>query len=119
MKKVMLVEDELNLLNLYKKTLLLHGYEVETAQDGEEALSKIKGFKPDIIFLDYILPTINGGEVLAKIRAIPELRAVPVIILTGTTDKMEETFTKGATAYLHKGTNTTKKILDCIKIYSR
>lgn len=118
MKRVLLIEDDVSLLNLYRRVLSSKDCEVESATDGESGIEKLESFKPDIIFLDYVLPNMNGDSVLKIIRETPGFKSTPVIILTGSTDKMEETFEIGATAYLHKGTNITKKLLDCIKIYT-
>ncbi len=118
MKKVFIIEDDLNLLNLYRRVLSSNGYEVDTAQEGAIGIEKAKEFEPDIIFLDYILPDMNGSKVLATLRQIPKFKSTPIIMLTGSTDKMRDTFQQGATAYLHKGAYTTKKILDCVKMYA-
>ncbi|MEM4408934.1 MAG: response regulator [Candidatus Caldarchaeum sp.] len=117
MSKVLLIDDDVNILRLYSKVLGSHGHVVEVAVDGEEGIRKLENFTPDIIFLDYILPTINGAEVLKKIKELPGYRYIPVVMLTATADKLEETFAYGATGYLHKGPNTVKKLLDCINLY--
>ncbi len=119
MKKVLIIEDNINQLNLYARVLTSHGFEVEVAVDGETGIEKLETYRPDIIFLDYMLPKMDGDDFLKIVKSKPGLKSIPVIMLTVSTDKMEETFSMGATAYLHKGANTTKKILDCVKMYTR
>jgi CheY-like chemotaxis protein len=117
MFKVLLIDDDVNILKLYSKVLSSYGHMVEVAEDGEEGIKKLETFTPDIIFLDYILPKMNGAEVLKRIKELPGYRYIPVVMLTATTDKLEETFAYGATGYLHKGVNTTKKLIDCLNMY--
>lgn len=59
-KKVLIVEDDQFLVNIYQTKLTKEGYQIETALDGEEGLEKVGKFNPDIILLDLILPKMNG-----------------------------------------------------------
>ncbi|HTY39849.1 MAG TPA: response regulator [Candidatus Paceibacterota bacterium] len=87
MARVLIVEDDPAVLALYKNVFHLSGHEVETAENGEVALTKLKGgaLKPDIILLDIMMPKVNGLDVLKKLKQDPEyepVRPVPVIVLT-------------------------------------
>ena len=79
---VLVVEDEQALVTLLRYNFEAAGYEVATALDGEEALLAISERRPDLIVLDWMLPSISGLEVCRQIRRKPETRDVPVIMLT-------------------------------------
>lgn len=85
--KILLVDDEPKLLLLVKSRLEASGYEVITAADGEEALSKITSEKPDLLILDIMMPKIDGLQVCAKIKKDPGLEQIPVIILSAKIQK--------------------------------
>ena len=73
-KKVLIVDDEENIVELLKFNMELKGYEVEYAYDGEEALKKAKDIKPALILLDLMLPIMDGTKVCSKIREDEELK---------------------------------------------
>jgi len=79
-KKILVVDDELEFLNMIKLRLEANDYEVMVASDGKEALDKIKKHKPDAVLLDILLPGMNGLEVLKKIRS--DNKKLPVFIIT-------------------------------------
>jgi len=79
-KKILLVDDEIDFLQLLKTRLEVNGYNVVTAMDGKEALEKFKQEKPDALILDVMMPEINGLEVLREIRK--EDQKIPVFIIT-------------------------------------
>ena len=79
---VLVVEDEDALATLLDYNLGKEGFRVERAADGEEALLKIEEESPDLIILDWMLPKVSGVEVCRQIRARPETRRAPVIMLT-------------------------------------
>lgn len=74
--KVLIVDDEVDYLNLMKERIGSWGYEVTTASAGKEALVMIKDNKPDIVVLDYLMPNMNGTEVLRQIRKFDKNLAV-------------------------------------------
>lgn len=69
--RILLVEDNLELREMYKLYLDMHGFEVRTAADGEAALAAVKEAVPDLIFLDIMMPKVDGLEVLQKLRHDP------------------------------------------------
>jgi len=81
-KKVMVVDDEENLLELLEAVLEQAGFAVVTASDGKECLQKLKTVKPDLILLDMMMPGMSGREVCEKIRADPKTRDLKVAFLT-------------------------------------
>jgi CheY-like chemotaxis protein len=85
--RVLFVEDDPAVAQMYKLKLELDGYQVEVAPDGEMALKMVRNSRPDIIFLDLRLPKLGGLEVLEALRAHPETQAVPVVILSSHSEK--------------------------------
>jgi DNA-binding response OmpR family regulator len=81
-RRILVVDDEPEIRMLAERTLLAHGFEVETAPDGEEALARVAARPPALVLLDAMLPRIHGFEVARRLRADPRTRAVPVIMMT-------------------------------------
>ena len=88
--KILLVEDEQYLRELYEEILLEQGYKVETAVDGEEGFNKLKQGGWDLVILDIILPKINGLEIMRKIKSDPPLRPNKKVVFLTNLDKDEE-----------------------------
>jgi len=80
--KILMVDDDKMLIDLYKERLELAGYTVEVSRDGEEGLAKIHSVKPDLVLLDIMMPKVNGYEALASIKSDPTTKDTPVIILS-------------------------------------
>jgi adenylate cyclase len=80
--KILIVDDEPFNLDLLEQELQEQGYEIERASDGAEALEKLPVFAPDVVLLDYMMPRMNGLEVLKRLRADEKWRSLPVILLT-------------------------------------
>ncbi|MEI8143701.1 MAG: response regulator [Candidatus Berkelbacteria bacterium] len=80
--KVMVVDDDVTLHEMYVERLKTAGYTTFSAYDGEEALSKVYEYKPDIILLDVMMPKINGIDVMKKLREDDKTKAIPIILLT-------------------------------------
>jgi two-component system, OmpR family, phosphate regulon response regulator PhoB len=85
--RVLFVEDDPAVAQMYKLKLELDGYHVDVAGDGEVALTMARASLPDIIFLDIRLPKLGGLEVLEALRSAPETEAVPVVILSSHSEK--------------------------------
>lgn len=80
MSKILIVEDDRTLCKLYQDRLQKEGFETQVAYDGQEGLSRIKTFVPDLILLDILLPVIDGFEFLEKMRDYAEGRDIPVVV---------------------------------------
>jgi DNA-binding response OmpR family regulator len=80
--KVLVVDDDMTLHEMYAERLAAEGYEIISAYDGEEALQKVAEEKPDIVLLDIMMPKINGIDVMKRLRAEPETAKIPIILLT-------------------------------------
>jgi adenylate cyclase len=80
--KILIVDDEPFNLDLLEQELTEQGYAIERASDGAEALEKVPSFLPDVILLDYMMPRMNGLEVLKRLRTDGQHKSIPVILLT-------------------------------------
>ena len=101
-KKILLIEDDLQVLELLKVWLVAHDYSVEMASNGEEGLRKLKEATPDLIILDVYMPRMDGYSFLMKMREENPLSKIPIIVLTGK-DKMRDLFEmEGVVAYVIK-----------------
>jgi adenylate cyclase len=80
--KILIVDDEPFNLDLLEQELTEQGYAIERAGDGAEALEKVPSFLPDVILLDYMMPRMNGLEVLKRLRTDDQHKSIPVILLT-------------------------------------
>ena len=81
-KKILLVEDDIALAEVYRSRLELEGFEINEVHNGEDALSAAVSFKPDLILLDAMMPKISGFDVLDILRNTPETANVRIIMLT-------------------------------------
>lgn len=80
--RVMVIDDSQTIRRTAETLLAREGYEVVTAQDGFEALSKISDHKPDVIFIDIMMPRLDGYQACALIKNNPQFRSTPVIMLS-------------------------------------
>jgi CheY-like chemotaxis protein len=113
MAKVMLVEDDNNLREIYEARLQAEGYTIVAAKDGEEALVVAKAEKPDLIISDVMMPRISGFEMLDILRNTDGLKEVKVIMLTalGQSDDQQRADRLGADRYLVKSQVTLEDIV--------
>ena len=102
--KVLAVDDEPDVLLIIKTGLEMEGYDVVTATDGEEALASAREEKPDLILLDVMMPKLDGFEVLAKLKEDEATATIPVIMLTGLSDrgKIQKALISGIQWYVVK-----------------
>jgi DNA-binding response OmpR family regulator len=106
MKKILVVEDETSIRNLYKEELLDEGYEVITASDGVIGFEMFKEYKPDLITVDIKMPNMNGIELLGKIRK--EDKIIPIIIYSAYGEFTLNFSTWAADEYLVKSSDLTE-----------
>jgi two-component system response regulator VicR len=90
MTKIMVVDDEPDLVEVVKLILESDGYQVVTAGGGEEALDRIEKEKPDLVLLDIIMPRMDGWEVFSRIKSNPKTHEVPVIMLTAKDQRIDK-----------------------------
>lgn len=80
--KILVVDDEAAIRNLLDDLLGDEGYEVCTASNGRAALELVQRERPDLILMDVMMPELDGQETLRRLRAVPELAVVPVILMS-------------------------------------
>lgn len=117
MSKILIVDDEEAILLMYSEKLKTAGHEILTANDGKEGLKIAQKEKPDLIFLDIIMPQVNGLDVLKELKNNPDTKDIPVFLLTNlpedaTGSKAREL---GVTGYLVKAQVEPAKLEEIIK----
>lgn len=117
MKKVLLIEDELFIKDLYEHILKGAGIAVETAADGQQGLEKAKSGEIGLILLDIMLPQLNGIEVLKKLKEDPKISTIPVVLLTnlGQSSVIKEAYEIGAQGYLLKVRLTPQRLVKYVE----
>jgi len=103
-KKILVVDDEIQLIELVQTRLEANGYEVITANDGEEGLEKAKSEKPDLIILDVMMPKMDGYKVCSLLKNDEQYKNIPIILFTGKAQEDFEDVGKkaGADAFITK-----------------
>ena len=117
MKKILIIEDNQIVANVYRNKLAVEGYQVEIALDGETGLKMMRTFKPDMIVLDLMLPKMTGVEVIKQIRSEDDFAKLPVIVFSNTylTNLIQEAWKAGATKCLSKASCSPKEVLDLVR----
>ena len=103
-KKILLVDDEIDILDFLSYNLINAGYDVRTAINGEEGIKVAREFNPDLILLDMMMPVMDGVETCEKIRSISELKNVMIAFLTARGEDFSQIagFDAGADDYILK-----------------
>lgn len=118
-KKILLVEDDEALAKVYKSRLDLEGFETREVNNGEDALSAAREFKPDLILLDAMMPKISGFDVLDILRNTPDTADIRVIMLTALSqpkDK-ERAESLGVNDYLVKSQVVIGDVIDRVRFH--
>jgi len=115
-KKVLIADDEPNIVISLEFLLEHNGYDVRVAHDGQEVLDQIPEYRPDLILLDVMMPVRNGFEICQTIRANPEWRDMKIVMLTAKGRDIEATkgLALGADAYVTKPFST-KDLVERVK----
>lgn len=116
-KKILIIEDDFFIRELYERQFNKEGYKVMSAEDGPTGLVLASQEKPDLILLDIMLPKLNGLDLLRTLKSKPETQNIPVILLTnlGQESVIKEGFDLGAASYLIKAAYTPSQIIDEVK----
>ena len=115
-KKILLIEDEAVLVDLYKIKFEKEGYNVEYAYDGKEGIEKAKKLIPELVLLDIVMPKIDGYQVLKELRRDPKTKNIIIYILSnlGQNDEIKEGLNKGADGYFVKANLTPMQLVDYV-----
>lgn len=113
-KKLMLVEDEDSIRDLYKRQLEIAGFAVDAFSNGQTALVAVSQGVYDLILLDIMLPDVNGLQILKEVKGNDKTKGTPVLMLTnlGQDITIKEGFTLGAEGYLIKASYTPDQIIE-------
>ena len=117
MKKILIIEDDSFLSEMYSTKLIEEGFETEVASDGKQGFEKIKTINPDLVLLDIVLPKMDGFEILEKIKKDNEFKNVPVVLLTnlGQKNEVERGMSLGADEYIIKAHFTPTAVVSKVK----
>ncbi len=106
-KKILLVDDAETILMMERMILGKAGYDLLTAKDGQEAVSKAVAERPDLILMDIVMPKMNGFEACKQLRSQQATKAIPIILVTtrGEATNVESGFESGCDDYITKPIN--------------
>ncbi len=117
MAKVLVVEDDESLSAIYNTILTKEGYAVEQANDGIEALKKVRSFNPDIILLDIRMPNMDGIEFLRQFDLAHSNSNAKVVVFSNIeqTEQLDNAYKLGASRYILKSSMSPKQLSDLIR----
>jgi DNA-binding response OmpR family regulator len=115
-KKILIIEDEQYLAEMYQWKLNKEGYQAEFALDGQAGVDKAIDMKPDLILLDVVMPVMDGYKTLEVLRKLPDIQKTPIYIFSnlGQTEEIEKGITAGADGYLVKASLTPSQLVSKI-----
>ena len=120
MKKIVLIEDDLPLSQIYKELFTAEGFEVTVATNGPSGFLQVKNVIPNLVILDVMLPGgVNGFDILQDLKADQALAKIPVIILTNLDNERQTAMSLGAVDYIVKANVEIPEIVKLIKKYIR
>ena len=113
MKKIVIIEDDLAISQMYRMKFETDGFEVYLADNGQSGVDLVKTVQPDIVLLDLLMPELSGHQTLAEIRADQNITNTPVIILTNTESEQAEIEAQqlGIAAYIIKANETPTQVV--------
>lgn len=116
--KILIVEDEQVLSKVLKEKFDKAGFETKVSADGEVAITDAKSFLPEIIVLDLVLPKKSGFEVLKMVKADPETKTIPVIVVSnlGEDSDIKQALSLGAKDYFVKSQHPINEIVEKVKV---
>ena len=117
MKKILIIEDDQIVANIYRNKLAVDGYQVEVTLDGESGLKLMRTFLPDAIVLDLMLPKMSGVDVIRQIRGEAEFSKLPVIVFSNTylTNLVQDAWKAGATKCVSKINCPPKELVGLVR----
>lgn len=118
-KRILIVEDEALIVDMYKEKLKFEGFRVASVMDGKKALTRAKQ-GADLILLDILMPGLNGFEVLKRLKSDKETQDIPVIVFTNMGSELTDNdksfaLSLGAVDYMVKSLHTPDEVIDRIR----
>lgn len=118
-KKILLIEDDIDIQKIYSSKLLSFGFEVLLASSSEQAFNLAIQEKPDLVFLDIMLPgKMNGFELLERLKENEETKKIPVVVITNLDTERQQALKIGATDYLIKANTDLNQIVEMAQKYT-
>lgn len=117
MMKILIIEDDQIVANIYRNKFALEGFEAETAPNGEVGLELVQKFRPDAVLLDLVLPNISGLDVIRTIRSRLDSEKIPVIVFSNTylSQMVQDAWKAGATKCLSKSSSTPRIVIEAVR----
>jgi CheY-like chemotaxis protein len=117
MKKILIIEDDQIVANVYRNKLAVEGYQTEVAADGETGLKIMRTFQPHLIIIDLMLPTMSGVDVIKEIRTENDFTKTPIIVFSNTylTNLVQDAWRAGANKCLSKANCTPKDVIEVVR----
>src|SRR6266404_6373653 len=117
MKKILIIEDDQIVANIYRNKFCIEGFQVEVALDGHVGFEMVRSFRPDAVVLDLMLPKLTGVDLMRRIRSEPGFDQLPLIVFSNTylTAMVEEAWKAGATKCLSKSSCTPQQVIDAVR----
>jgi DNA-binding response OmpR family regulator len=117
MKKVLIIEDDQIVANIYRNKLAVEGFQVEIALDGEAGLATTKSFRPDAMLLDLMIPKVTGIDLMKQLRANADFAEMPIVVFSNTylTNMVQDAWKAGATKCLSKASCTPKHVIEALR----
>ncbi|WP_164849951.1 response regulator transcription factor [Mucilaginibacter limnophilus] len=102
MKRILVLDDNQDILDIVHETLAYEQFEVKSTPDGEDVMPLVEKFSPDLVILDYRVAGKNGGELCKQIKTHPHFGNIPVIIFSAYVNNSSELFAYGCDAIINK-----------------
>lgn len=115
--KILIIEDDQLVANIYRNKFALEGFQAETAADGDLGIALAKKFQPDAVLLDLVLPRMTGIEVMRQLRSEKGFENLPIIVFSNTylSNIVQEAWKAGATKCLSKTNCTPRQVIDAVR----
>lgn len=119
MAKILIIEDDPLIVKIYTTRLTVDGYQVISAENGEQGLKLAESELPDLIILDLMMPRLDGFDVMAKVRQNEKLKNVPILVYSNLAqeEEMERAKSLGATEFIIKANLSPTEMVNKIKQY--
>lgn len=116
MPDILVIDDSLTVRELINLVLTSAGFQVRLAEDGAAALTEMKARKPDLILTDFHMPNLGGFDLIQRVRAMPRLKRVPILVLTNEAAPLEKERTRaaGANGWIVKPFNPAQ-LIDAVR----
>ena len=117
MAKILIIDDDPFILDMYVLKFKERGFEVSTARDGKDGLQKIQEYEPDLVLLDVVMPILDGFDVLQELKKTKPAHPLKIVLLTnlGQKEDVERGLGLGADDYIVKAHFTPSEVVDKVK----